>query len=883
MPSIQFDINPYTFNAAALTIIGMVCVVYLLRIKEKTRAIRLVTAGLTCFTLSVLTILANCIVFWGSALIPLTDAFAVLSMVFIAEFCFEYSPKIQTLSIRYFRHTLYIISFWAFIVSINYAVQFVITHNFQNNIPPFFWYLNPFSLLTTFIICIWRAFLFQKSSVGAKISKKALFLSLWKKPDGKARLFRNYAAAFCIGSIQGLASILGKQGTIPVSISAYLINLSLLIMAVIIVYTSFELLDHQPGLVIQFIGLTLVVLLSIMGINGMYNSHNATQLIIDRNQETLEQVRNAVKSDQLGFLPNEVAYIVRFSNPDSQAKIIYSAHEEQFSDNLLNETIAYEPPVWEYFIELELHENNTDTPLVFHYGNHPVGSYHQFAAYSFSVNKARYEIGFDLDDLSLPVRKQNLNLVYTVLFSSFFILAIFPLFFRSNLIKPLNNLLSGIHKANDGDLTIRVKVTQNDEIGYITKNFNKFIATLQDELNQRRAAEIKLQELNQTLEKRVANRTRELETLYDVSAAASQTHQLQDLLSLSLTRIMSALPNTQGMIYLRNTTDRAEATELFNLGTIENALPNLVLQSNQLLSQQEFIRIVLDKQDPILIDNIAKDPLSKDIFPENDSTSLIIVPLYAEGQVLGILNLYRNRGLGFSLDEIALLNSIGGQIGLAIHTEKMRQSVQRTAVLEERQRLTRDLHDSVIQSLYGLVTLTEAGKIRIEAEDLEGSSHLLSRIGQTARHAIREIRLFIHQLRPPVLEQEGLISALEQRLTAVEGRSDVQINFQADETIVLPLKVQTELYYIAQEALNNTLKHAKANTVDIHFYQTDSHITLDIQDNGQGYAPEHCKNDGLGVNNMCERADTINAILDINTSPGHGTNICVTIKKGASI
>lgn len=242
------------------------------------------------------------------------------------------------------------------------------------------------------------------------------------------------------------------------------------------------------------------------------------------------------------------------------------------------------------------------------------------------------------------------------------------------------------------------------------------------------------------------------------------------------------------------------------------------------------------------------------------------------------MGLAREISRNFDLDEVALLVSIVSQVGTAVQTDRLRQLAQRATVLEERQRLARDLHDSVTQSLYGLATLTEAGKMRLEAGDLSASAHLLTRIGQTARQAIREMRLFLHQLRPQVLEKEGLVSAIELRLAAVEGRSDVRATLEADENIHLPLDVENALYHISQEALNNALKHAAASIVAVRLARAGNSVMLEICDDGCGFDPGHLNGGGMGLDSMRARATAIGAVFGIQSTPGEGTCVKVMLE-----
>ena len=138
--------------------------------------------------------------------------------------------------------------------------------------------------------------------------------------------------------------------------------------------------------------------------------------------------------------------------------------------------------------------------------------------------------------------------------------------------------------------------------------------------------------------------------------------------------------------------------------------------------------------------------------------------------------------------------------------------------------MARDLHDSVTQSLFSLTLFTQAALERAEVGDLDRVKQSLARIADTARRGLKEMRLLVYELRPLALEDEGLVGALQQRLEAVEGRSGVQTRLLVEPQgeVELPADVERQLYRIAEEALNNALKHANASSVTVRLAVTPS-------------------------------------------------------------
>ena len=190
--------------------------------------------------------------------------------------------------------------------------------------------------------------------------------------------------------------------------------------------------------------------------------------------------------------------------------------------------------------------------------------------------------------------------------------------------------------------------------------------------------------------------------------------------------------------------------------------------------------------------------------------ALLGVPLIVKGELYGGIALYYEAPRTFTVDEIRLATMFGAQTALAIENARLRSQAERAAATAERTRIARDLHDSVTQLLYSLALLAEAGREKAGRGEARRVQEHLAEIGETAQQALREMRLLVHELRPPVLEREGLAGALNQRLDAVERRAGIEAHLFADGWGDVPAAVEEELYYIARETLNNALKHAAA-------------------------------------------------------------------------
>jgi signal transduction histidine kinase len=206
--------------------------------------------------------------------------------------------------------------------------------------------------------------------------------------------------------------------------------------------------------------------------------------------------------------------------------------------------------------------------------------------------------------------------------------------------------------------------------------------------------------------------------------------------------------------------------------------------------------------------------------------------------------------------------------------------VEELAVIEERNRLARDLHDSVTQALYGLTLSAEAAARQIAAGELDAAGAQVRDVQETAQQALKEMRLLIFELRPPVLEEEGLAAALRERLQSVEGRVGVATSLAVEGDGRLPPTVEAELDRITQEALNNALKHAQAHQIAVQLRQDERIVALEIVDDGIGFdLGATWSRGGMGLRGMAERAARLGGQLAIDSRPGKGTRVRVEVPR----
>jgi signal transduction histidine kinase/HAMP domain-containing protein len=261
--------------------------------------------------------------------------------------------------------------------------------------------------------------------------------------------------------------------------------------------------------------------------------------------------------------------------------------------------------------------------------------------------------------------------------------------------------------------------------------------------------------------------------------------------------------------------------------------------------------------------------------------TLLTVPLIGRDTPLGALALYYQQAQDFTEEHVHLAQSVAHQAALAIESARLREQAGLSAALAERSRLARELHDSVTQSLYSVALYGEAAaRMLTDGKNTEAAS-LLRELSQTAQEALREMRLLIFQLRPPSVEKSGLMGALQARLDAVElrGLSQASLEVEGVELAPLaPIAIQEEVYNIAQEALNNVLRHSKAKNVLVNLRFAETSIEVDVRDDGTGFDLQTASSrGGLGLPGVRERAAKIDAKLEIESQPGKGTRVSLSV------
>jgi signal transduction histidine kinase len=385
-----------------------------------------------------------------------------------------------------------------------------------------------------------------------------------------------------------------------------------------------------------------------------------------------------------------------------------------------------------------------------------------------------------------------------------------------------------------------------------------------------------LQRSYEQLEKRVAERTRELSSLLEISHTVASTLQLKPLLGLILDQLKLVIDYTGSSIL---TVEGEDLVFLDNRNPVQQEplmqlrfpIKNLGLIWENMRSHESIIVHDILEETPLAqAVRVAMGDLRETTFKY--VRAWMAVPLILRDQVIGMLVLTSSEVHTFTERHATLALAIANQAAIAIENARLYSQAQELAAVEERQKLARELHDSVSQALYGIALGLHTARIQVDRDPLElpgWLDYLLS----LAEGAQAEMRALIFELRPESLEREGLVAALARQGAALQARHDIIVLTDLCEEPCLSLKAKQDLYRIAQEALQNTVKHARASKVDLVLRRTVKTVILEVGDDGVGFDPMGSFPGHLGLRSMQERVSYLGGRLQIESAPGQGTHM----------
>ena len=284
---------------------------------------------------------------------------------------------------------------------------------------------------------------------------------------------------------------------------------------------------------------------------------------------------------------------------------------------------------------------------------------------------------------------------------------------------------------------------------------------------------------------------------------------------------------------------------------------------------------------PVVCDDVETDPRVSGDWGEhlrrNGTKRFLAVPLLVGGQVKGFVGIRHINRASYRPEEIELTQALAHQVMLALQLNEFAEQGQRAAVLEERNRMARDIHDTLAQGFTGVIVQLEAAEDAVSCGYRKEADAHLHRAGELARRSLSEARRSVHALRPQALQEQNFWGALKGTIKNTTAGTALHTTFEAKGKLPeLPQPWQENLLHIGQEALTNTLKYAHARNFKTRLTYEAKKLRLELRDDGDGFKAKD-RHDGVGLRGMRERVEQMGGELEITSSRGKGTKITVLL------
>jgi PAS domain S-box-containing protein len=300
-----------------------------------------------------------------------------------------------------------------------------------------------------------------------------------------------------------------------------------------------------------------------------------------------------------------------------------------------------------------------------------------------------------------------------------------------------------------------------------------------------------------------------------------------------------------------------------------------------LWKQNAIIEELLFTAGPVVCDNVETDPRINgewgEYFKRRDTKRFLAVPILVGGQVRGFVGIrHLDRGF-YRPEEIELTQALAHQVMLALQLNEFAEQGRRAAVFEERNRMARDIHDTLAQGFTGVIVQLEAAEDAVSCGYRREADKHLHRAGELARQSLSEARRSVHALRPRALEEHNFWDALKGSIKNTTAGTALHATFEAQGKLPeLPQPWQENLLHIGQEALTNALKYAHARNFKTRVTYKAKELRLELRDDGNGFKVKD-RHDGVGLRGMRERVEQMGGELEITSSGGKGTKITVLL------
>ena len=378
----------------------------------------------------------------------------------------------------------------------------------------------------------------------------------------------------------------------------------------------------------------------------------------------------------------------------------------------------------------------------------------------------------------------------------------------------------------------------------------------------------------------LTRRSEDLTLMNDFASTLTASLELDEILNKTLALVMNYMKVEAGEIFLLED-DQKTLRLVLHRGQAAEAF----WTRNRFKMNEGFIGLVAKNREPIISHNLANEAhFLRDSVVKAGFRQIACIPLESTENMVGVLSVATRSKSPIDERDIRLLTAVANWAALAIENARLHQNARRLAILEERERIGMDLHDGIIQSIFGVgLSLENISHLVKEnpQKAQEGIKHSIDDLNQT----IRDLRSYILDLRPRQLNGEGLMDGLRRLLTEYRAHtlSEAVLTGPKEPLDDMPQNHVLAMFHICQEALANAAKHAAAKHLEVSVWVTSDRVLMEIQDNGRGFEMEKMNSSiGHGLANMQTRARNVGGEVDISSSRNEGTTVLAWVPRSST-
>ena len=383
------------------------------------------------------------------------------------------------------------------------------------------------------------------------------------------------------------------------------------------------------------------------------------------------------------------------------------------------------------------------------------------------------------------------------------------------------------------------------------------------------------------LEEHVQQRTRELSLLLAVSQTVASTLEWKPLLSIILEQLKTVVDYDSAILY------NTQASQLAMLAYQGPQPQSLIQRLARIFEQGPIYKQICRQREPLIIGDLHNFPQFVQAYLQelgepadtayDQFRAWMGVPLIVRERVIGMLTLTHHLPDVYTPRHANLAFAMANQVAVALENANLYKQARVLAALQERQHLSRELHSSLSREMFGIRLSAQHAREALAADTYHEALAAIDRVIQYVEAGLAVMRALIFELRPDSLRSEGLVAALENLAAVVRTRYQLPIEAFLGKEPRLTLESKQALYRIAQEALQNVVKHSRALAVTLRLAQEDQEVVLEVRDDGRGFDPNRSINGGQGLQIMQEQIAPLGGTFTLVSAPGHGTSIIVRL------